>query len=257
VEQAAAESGLNPNAKASTSSATGLFQFIESTWLQSVKRHGTEFGLAKEASQIQIDQHGKAFVNDPVAKKAILDLRHNPDIASGLAAKLAQSNETYLKHHVKDIDVGKTELYFAHFMGANGASRFLNALKNNPNADASLAFKKEARANHNVFFNPETGQSRSLKQVYAFFDQKFNTSTPTPNNFDQTNPTHPVTDYASLNKTDAQKSLETFYHYPTFASAPKTNISHALGYTPRLGSDALFFIQQIASDIQTSLFKKA
>jgi Transglycosylase SLT domain len=35
------ESGLNPQAGASTSSARGLFQFIETTWLATIKQAGT------------------------------------------------------------------------------------------------------------------------------------------------------------------------------------------------------------------------
>ncbi|MFZ1990358.1 MAG: transglycosylase SLT domain-containing protein, partial [Alphaproteobacteria bacterium] len=36
------ESSLNPDAKSKTSSATGLFQFVEQTWLQALKAHGTD-----------------------------------------------------------------------------------------------------------------------------------------------------------------------------------------------------------------------
>ena len=39
------ESGLNPNARASTSSATGLFQFTNQTWLSMVERYGDKYGL--------------------------------------------------------------------------------------------------------------------------------------------------------------------------------------------------------------------
>ena len=40
VHQAKAESSFDPNAKARTSSATGLFQFIERTWLDLAEKHG-------------------------------------------------------------------------------------------------------------------------------------------------------------------------------------------------------------------------
>jgi len=47
VKTAARESSFNPSAKAKTSSATGLFQFIESTWLETMKEAGPRHGLEK------------------------------------------------------------------------------------------------------------------------------------------------------------------------------------------------------------------
>ena len=44
--QAQLESGLNPTARAGTSSATGLYQFIDQSWLGVVKQHGSDYGLS-------------------------------------------------------------------------------------------------------------------------------------------------------------------------------------------------------------------
>ena len=44
------ESGYNPNAKASTSSAAGLFQFVDQTWLSTLKQHGAKYGYARYAA---------------------------------------------------------------------------------------------------------------------------------------------------------------------------------------------------------------
>src|SRR3546814_4025047 len=57
--QAKIESGLNPTAKARTSSATGLFQFIEQTWLGTVKEHGAKHGLGWAADDIQRGSNGR------------------------------------------------------------------------------------------------------------------------------------------------------------------------------------------------------
>src|SRR5207249_4015846 len=46
------ESNLNPNAKAKTSSATGLFQFIDQTWLGTIKQSGAALGYGKYADAI-------------------------------------------------------------------------------------------------------------------------------------------------------------------------------------------------------------
>ncbi len=168
MEKAAAESGFKADAKARTSSATGLFQFIESTWLHMVKDHGDKYGLEKYANKISDDGR----VSDPKARKEILNLRKDPEIASLMAAEFANGNMEYLQKHVGG-DIGKTDLYLAHFLGAGGASGFLTALKKNPNMTAADLFPKEARANRAVFYDSQSGAPRSMREVYAYFDRKF------------------------------------------------------------------------------------
>jgi hypothetical protein len=57
------ESGYNPNAKAKTSSATGLFQFLDQTWLATLKQHGAKYGYARYADLIQRGPSGHYYVN--------------------------------------------------------------------------------------------------------------------------------------------------------------------------------------------------
>lgn len=168
MEKAAAESGFKADAKARTSSATGLFQFIESTWLHMVKDHGDKYGLEKYANKISDDGR----VSDPKARKEILNLRKDPEIASLMAAEFASGNMEYLQKHVGG-DIGKTDLYLAHFLGAGGASGFLTAMKKNPNMTAADLFPKEARSNRAVFYDSKSGAPRSLREVHAYFDRKF------------------------------------------------------------------------------------
>src|SRR5215510_8770581 len=59
------ESNLNPNAKARTSSATGLFQFIDQTWLGTMKQSGASLGYGKYANAITRTSQGKYVVNNP------------------------------------------------------------------------------------------------------------------------------------------------------------------------------------------------
>ncbi|PZQ44191.1 MAG: flagellar biosynthesis protein FlgJ [Micavibrio aeruginosavorus] len=168
LEKAAVESSFDTNAKAKTSSATGLYQFIESTWLTMVKEHGDKYGLEKYAAKI--DDNNR--VSDSKTRREILNLRKDPEIASLMAAEFDTGNYEQLKSNVGG-DIGKTELYLAHFMGAGGASGFLNAMKKSPNMVAADIFPKEARANRNIFYDKTTGAPRSLSQVYALFDNKF------------------------------------------------------------------------------------
>jgi hypothetical protein len=168
MEKAAVESSFDPNAKARTSSATGLFQFIESTWLKMVKEHGPKYGLEKYADKIS--DNGR--VSDHKTRKAILNLRKDPEISAYMAAEFATDNYNVLKDRVGG-HVGSTELYMAHFLGANGASAFLNAMKKSPNMAAADLFPDAARTNRTVFYDSRSGAPRSMKQVYAFFDKKF------------------------------------------------------------------------------------
>ena len=159
VNQAAAESNFDPSAKAKTSSASGLYQFIDSTWLSMVDRYGDSYG---------IETQGKS-------KQEILNMRNDPETSSFMAAAFASENEKFLNTNWGG-DIGATELYFAHFMGASGATSFLNARDENPMQNAADLFPRAARANRNVFYDSETGKSRSLEEVYSFFDKKFNSS---------------------------------------------------------------------------------
>ncbi len=172
MEKASAESSFRPDIKAKTSSATGLFQFIEKTWIAMVRYHGGDHGLDKYADKISAD--GK--VTDAKTRKEILELRKDPETAAAMAAEYAADNKAFLESRVKG-DVGPVELYLAHFMGPGGAAGFLSAMKNNPLDTAADIFPTAARTNRNVFYDAKTGQPRTLAGVYDFFAQKFQNST--------------------------------------------------------------------------------
>lgn len=171
MQKASAESSFNPTAKAKTSSATGLYQFIESTWLNMVKKHGDKFGLGDYADKIEM-KNGKAVCLSDCDRKDILALRNDPEIAALMAGAFTAENKAHLQKNTKG-DVGATELYFAHFMGAGGAAKFLNSRAVNGDAIAADIFPAAAKANKNVFFDKQTGEARTLNEVYAFFDKKF------------------------------------------------------------------------------------
>lgn len=171
MEKASTESSFDPKAKAKGSSATGLFQFIEQTWLGMVKRHGDKYGLGEYADKIEM-KNGKACVTDCDVKKEILDLRKNPEISALMAGEFSAENKDFLEART-DGDVGSTELYMAHFMGAGGAAKFINCRDANGDATAADIFPKAAKANKSIFFDKQTGEARSLDDIYALFDKKF------------------------------------------------------------------------------------
>lgn len=163
LAQAEVESAMNPEARAGTSSATGLYQFIDSTWLATVKKHGHRFGLGELAAQIDLSASGAATVADPVQRQAILALRSDPQIASLMAAGLAEDNRAHLAP-ILGREPDHAELYLAHFLGAGGAGRFLAEMQADPTQSAAALFARPAAANRAIFYTPD-GAPRSLAGV--------------------------------------------------------------------------------------------
>lgn len=173
MAQAAKESGFNPDAKAKTSSASGLYQFVEQTWLSVVRKHGAEYGLGDMASKIKIADDGKLVVADRALRKEILDLRRDPEIAAVMAAEHAADNGARLDAKL-DREVKPVDLYLAHFLGLKGAVNFLRAMEENPDQSAAAISPRAAAANKSVFYNAD-GSPRSLKQIYDRFEDRMNT----------------------------------------------------------------------------------
>ena len=170
VQQAKIESGFNPDARARTSSATGLYQFIEQTWLGTVKKHGAKHGLEGAANAISQGSDGRYRVADPAARQAILDLRRQPEAASAMAAEFAADNQQYLESKLGR-PMQSVDLYLAHFLGAGGAERFLSAHDANPNAPAAGLLPDAARANRTIFYT-KAGTARSLAEIRDRFAAK-------------------------------------------------------------------------------------
>lgn len=165
------ESNLNPSAAASTSSARGLYQFIEQTWLGTVKEAGAAFGFGNYADSISKSASGSYSVSDPAARDQILKLRDDPAVNAAMAGVLTQSNSFKLT-----ADLGRRptdgELYMAHFMGAGGASKLITAAQNTPGASAVAMFPGAASANRSIFYN-RGGTPRSVSEVYADLDGRY------------------------------------------------------------------------------------
>lgn len=174
--QAGIESGFNPSAKASTSSASGLYQFTDQTWLSVIKNHGAEHGLQWAANAITRGSNGHYYVADDTTRQEVLALRQSPETSAAMAGEYASDNKAYLEGKLGH-EANSTDLYMAHFLGPAGASRFLKAKDTNPDASAAAIMPAAARANRWVFYD-KSGNARSLSDVYQRFASRFDKATP-------------------------------------------------------------------------------
>src|ERR1700727_3109117 len=145
------ESGYKPNAKAKTSSATGLFQFLDQTWLSTLKQHGAKYGYARYADLIQKGPNGHYYVPGGEARATVMDLRLDPHAAALMAGELAADHAAYLRGRVaREPPAG--DLYCAHVLGPQGSAKLIDAVRVSPGASAPARFPQAAGANRAIFY---------------------------------------------------------------------------------------------------------
>ncbi|MES2158576.1 MAG: lytic transglycosylase domain-containing protein [Pseudomonadota bacterium] len=168
--QAKIESSLNPTARATTSSATGLYQFIDQSWLAVIDKHGSDYGLGWASDSISQGSNGRYYVADPELRQQILDLRKHPETASVMAAEHAADNKAYLEQKLGR-EAEPVDLYLAHFLGVGGAAKFLSVHDRAPQASAASLFPSAARANRSIFYD-RSGNARSFADIRDRFASK-------------------------------------------------------------------------------------
>lgn len=164
------ESSFLSEVQARTSSATGLFQFIEKTWLRVVRDFGAKHGLAKEAEAIQRIED-ELVVADAAERVRILELRRDPHLSTVLAAEMLARDRARIARRIgRDLTQGET--YLAHFLGPDDAERFLEKVVGEPTAVAAKLLPKPARANKPIFFarKGRKAQSLSVAEVHRKFE---------------------------------------------------------------------------------------
>ena len=166
------ESNLNPNAAAKTSSAGGLFQFIDRTWIGTLKEAGPHLGYDRYSDAITRTDDGRYIVNDPAMRQEIMALRQDPTANALMAGVFTNSNTRHLTNKLGRAPTDG-ELYVAHFMGATGAARLIGNAEANPSGNASDAFPAAARANRSIFFD-KIGRARSFAEVTQNLTARYN-----------------------------------------------------------------------------------
>lgn len=101
-----AESGGNANAKNPNSSATGAGQFLDSTWLATVKAHRPDLLEGRTTADV-------------------LALRNDKALSREMVSHLANDNAQFLRN--QGIQPTDGDIYLAHFLGPRGASQVLKA----------------------------------------------------------------------------------------------------------------------------------
>lgn len=100
------ESAGRADARNPLSTATGLGQFIESTWLRMMRTYRPDLSAT-------------------LSRAELLALRTDPDISREMVLNLAREGESYLRARGHQITAGR--LYLAHFLGMDGAHVALSA----------------------------------------------------------------------------------------------------------------------------------
>ncbi|KAF2989352.1 transglycosylase SLT domain-containing protein [Methylocystis sp. MJC1] len=171
------ESNFSTTAKARTSSASGLFQFVEKTWLKAVKDFGHLYGREEEANAIAdgADAIGRVA---PQQRAKILSLRNDPYLSAALAAEMLKKDGSKIAEKIgRPLTPGET--YLIHFLGPDDTERFMRALGEKPNMSAAALLPKPARANRPIFFAQQGRKlkAKSLSEVHEAFESMMGTRT--------------------------------------------------------------------------------
>lgn len=164
------ESNFAPRAKASTSSASGLFQFIDTTWLRALRNFGGRYGHEDEAKAISgVEDHPEIT---PKKRAEALSLRNDPYLAAAMAAEMLKHDSAKIAETLgRPLTAGET--YLLHFLGPDDAGRFMSKLDSNPQASAAQLLPRPARANKPIFYERVSRgrmKARSLSEVHEAFE---------------------------------------------------------------------------------------
>lgn len=165
VRLAIRESALDPLARSNSSSAGGLFQFTEGTWLCAVRDFG---GMASvPAITIRTDASGRCLIDNAVEKNLILDLRFDPVVSTRISAAVSLRN-----YRQFSAVFGQTptwvDLYALHFFGVDTGLAFLRLNQTTPYVAASAISPAAARANPSIFYDSRN-RPRTVAELYRNF----------------------------------------------------------------------------------------
>jgi hypothetical protein len=173
IAVAAKESAFHPAVRAAGSSAAGLYQFTETTWLRAVKIFGARHGLAEFARAITVDDSGAVALPVPQQRERLMRLRGDVRIAALMAAELARDNQRRLEH-LLGRPASPAEIYIGHFLGVAQAARLIEAAHSAPNTSGSRLLPVAAQSNPTVFQpdGREASAAAIVGRIEAYFDRE-------------------------------------------------------------------------------------
>ena len=155
------ESNLNPAAQAPTSSAKGLYQFIDQTWLATMKEAGA---VARARPLRRRDRAGRRTAATtcpiPAARSAIMNLRNDPDGERHDGRRFhAQQCRAACRRDRPPADRRRT-LYRA-FPRRRWRRQADRRGQHSPRRNAAAMFPQAAAANRSIFYDG-AGHARSV-----------------------------------------------------------------------------------------------
>jgi hypothetical protein len=149
------ESNGDANATNKRSSATGLGQFLNETWLLLIRTHRPDLVTARTEAEV-------------------LDLRRDPSIAREITARFTERNANVLK--VRGLPVTPGTLYLAHFAGAAGAVAVLSALEEADAAATMASADATGRTNREKLVKANPFLARfTVADLKSWADRKMRT----------------------------------------------------------------------------------
>jgi len=166
------ETKFEPGARPRTSSAAGPFQYIQSTWLGSIKKYGSQLGYGHYADAIE-QRRGRYYVRNPQLRAEILNMRHDAWLATMVTIELMKEYQTMLEGAGLGRQITSNDLHICHVFGPAGGRKFLRTLRTSPNIAAASIFDADVvAANHNVFYD-RRGRAYTLQSVYNSYGSNF------------------------------------------------------------------------------------
>lgn len=233
------ESDFGRNTYTPTSSAKGLFQFVDGTWSDMIKNYGPVYGLPTTTS--------------------VDDKRANAFMA---AEYMRQNNKLFEKQMGRAPKDG--EMYISHFMGGQGGVDFVKAYESNPTANAAQLFPKAASSNKSIFFE-KNGQPRSVAQVYTKLSSYVDANAHydaapgldfgaqrTPQDFKPAPPATTQAEVMTQNEAMAKREREMPWYQTTQDAISQSSITaRILQQNPHFTPDASFVMTpQLQGDLQ-------
>lgn len=162
------ESNLGQNVMAENSSARGLYQFIDSTWLVLLHRHADRIGQIEISKSLYTDKNKRVLMirgGSQFTKDALLNLRHDLHIASLIKAYQTKEEAKILANLNPDKRLSATDHYIVHMLGLTQARKFFDLMRHMPHAVLTEhGFETAARVNPHFFYD----QSVALTAAGAY-----------------------------------------------------------------------------------------